>query len=320
MRTIPGVDLAGITSALPTIAQNIIDGDALTIEGHQSGFSQDLRAERIRITPDYFRVMQVALVRGRIFAESDEGDKQPVAIIDETTARRYWMGDPLGGRLRFGRDPGQPWMTVVGIVKDVKNDGLDIDGVPHIYVSIYQSGDRALNVVLRSSLPASALATQIRHEIQSIDPGLPVFDVSSMNDVVGASLASRRFAAELVGGFAGLALLLASIGIYGLLAYMVGQRSREIGIRMAMGASRDVVLKLFLQKGALLSGVGIVTGLIFSASTSSLMASLLYGVHPHDPAVFVTVPLLLLAVAVLASYLPARRATKVDPLVALREP
>jgi putative ABC transport system permease protein len=174
-------------------------------------------------------------------------------------------------------------------------------------------------VVLRTSLPATLLEPQIRHEIQSIDPGLPVFNVSSMNDILDRSLASRRFSADLVGGFAGLALLLASIGIYGLLAYMVGQRSREIGIRMALGARRVDVLKLFLQKGVMLAGVGITAGVVFSASTASMMASLLYGIRPHDPAVFLVVPLLLLAVAVLASYLPARRATKISPIVALRE-
>jgi ABC-type antimicrobial peptide transport system permease subunit len=174
-------------------------------------------------------------------------------------------------------------------------------------------------VVLRTSLPATLLEPQIRHEIQSIDPGLPVFNVFSMNDILDRSLASRRFSADLVGGFAGLAVLLASIGIYGLLAYMVGQRSREIGIRMALGARRDDILRMFLRKGVALAGVGIVGGLVFSASTASIMASLLYGVRPHDPAVFLLVPLLLFAIAVLASYLPARRATKVDPMIALRE-
>jgi ABC-type antimicrobial peptide transport system permease subunit len=140
-----------------------------------------------------------------------------------------------------------------------------------------------------------------------------------MNDVLDRSLASRRFSADLVGGFAALAVLLASIGIYGLLAYMVGQRSRDIGIRMALGARAEDILRMFLRRGVMLAGVGIVVGLIFSASSASVLASLLYGVRPHDPAVFLIVPLLLFAVAVLASYLPARRATKVDPLIALRE-
>jgi ABC-type antimicrobial peptide transport system permease subunit len=168
-------------------------------------------------------------------------------------------------------------------------------------------------------LPASTLEAQIRGAIQSVDPGLPVFNVTSMDEVLDASLASRRFSANLVAGFAVGALLLASIGIYGLLAYMVGQRSREIGLRMALGAQRDDILKLFLRKGVALAGVGIVAGVVVSASTASMMASLLYGVRPHDPAVFLIVPLLLFAVAVLASYLPARRATKVDPMTILRE-
>jgi putative ABC transport system permease protein len=140
-----------------------------------------------------------------------------VAIIDESTARKYWLGrDPLGRRVRFGRDQTKPWLTVVGVVKDIKNDGLDIDGVPHIFVSTYQDPNKQVSVVLRTSLPAALLERQIRHAIQSIDPSLPVFNVVSMNDILDRSLVSRRFSADLVGGFAGLAVLLASIGIYGL--------------------------------------------------------------------------------------------------------
>jgi len=176
-----------------------------------------------------------------------------------------------------------------------------------------------LSLALRTSLPASTLEAQLRGAIQSVDPGLPVFNVTSMDEVLDASLASRRFSANLVAGFAGAALLLASIGIYGLLAYMVGQRSREIGLRLALGAQRADVLRLVLGKGVVLAGLGIVAGVIFSASTASMMASLLYGVRPYDPAVFLMVPLLLLVVAIAASYIPAWRATKVDPIVALRE-
>jgi predicted permease len=320
MKAIPGVELAAITSSLPTTNSNPNAVGGLAIEDRPVESSQDLRAERIRISPDYFKVLQATLLRGRSFTEGDEDGKQLVAIIDESTARKYWpTRDPLGRQVRFGKDPTKPWTTVVGIIKDIKSDGLDIDGVPHIYVSTSQDPSKQVSVVLRTSLPATLLEPQIRHEIQSIDPGLPVFNVSSMDDVLDRSLASRRFSADLVSGFAGLAVLLASIGIYGLLAYMVGQRSREIAIRMALGAGRDNILKLFLRKGVALAGVGIVAGVVFSASTASMMASLLYGVRPHDPAVFLIVPLLLFAIAVLASYLPARRATKVDPMIALRE-
>ena len=323
MSAIPGIELAAITSDLPTTNLSVNGAqaiDALAIEDRTVESSLDLRAGGIRISPDYFKVMQAPLLRGRFFTDGDEDGKQPVVIIDETTARKYWpTRDPLGRRVRFGADHTKPWMTVVGIVKDIKSDGLDIDGIPHIYVPIYQSPNRDLSIVLRTSLPAKVLEPQIRDEIQSIDPGLPAFDVSSMNDVVDRSLASRRFSAELVVGFAAVALLLASIGIYGLLAYMVGQRSREIGLRMILGAPRADILKLVLRKGLVLASVGIVAGVVFSACTASMMASLLYGVRPHDPAVFLAVPLLLLVVALLASYIPAWRATKVDPIVALRE-
>ena len=325
MKAIPGVQLAAITSALPTTNSNpnAVGGLAVelfAIEDRPVESAQGLSAERIRISPDYFAVFQATLLRGRSFTEDDADGKPLVAVIDESTARKYWpTDDPLGRRVRFGKDPAKPWTTVVGVIKDIKHDGLDIDGVPHIYVPVYQDPNKQVSVALRTSLSATLLEQQIRHEIQSIDAGLPVFNVSSMNDILDRSLAARRFSADLVGGFAGLAVLLAAIGIYGLLAYLVGQRSREVGIRMALGARPGDILRMFLRKGVTLAGVGVVAGLVIAASTASLMASLLYGVRPHDPAVFLLVPLLLLAVAALASYLPAYRATQVNPIAALRE-
>ncbi|MGH9731100.1 MAG: ABC transporter permease, partial [Candidatus Acidiferrales bacterium] len=330
---IPGVELAAITSNLPaadtinsdSAAYGATNHNSLDIEDRPTESSGDLSAEIIRVSPDYFRVIQTPLAEGRFFTEADENGKLPVVIIDEATARRYWWPDrdPVGRRLRirlrFWHNPVNQWSTVVGVVKNIKHDGLDVDGVPHIYVPLNQFLGLTLSLVLRTSLPASTLEPQIRGAIQSVDPGLPVFGVTSMDEILDASLASRRFSANLVAGFAGVALLLASIGIYGLLAYMVGQRSREIGIRMALGAQRGDVLKLILRKGVTLAVVGIVAGVIVSAATASLMASLLYGVRPHDPAVFLMAPLLLLVVALLASYIPAWRATKVDPMSALRE-
>jgi predicted permease len=330
---IPGVELAAITSNLP--AADAINGDSaafgatnhnsLDIEDRPTESSGNLSAEVIRISPDYFRVIQTPLVEGRFFTEDDENGKLPVVIIDEATAKRYWWPDhdPVGRRLRirlrFGPNPVNQWSTVVGVVKNIKHDGLDVDGVPHLYVPLNQFLGLSLSLALRTSLPVRSLEPQIRSAIQSVDPELPVFGVTSMDEILDASLASRRFSANLVAGFAGGALLLASIGIYGLLAYMVGQRSHEIGVRMALGAQQGDILRIFLRKGVALAGVGIIAGLVFSAATASMMASLLYGVRPHDPAVFLIVPLLLFAVAVLASYLPARRATKVNPMIALRE-
>ena len=264
--------------------------------------------------------MQSPLIRGRFFTESDEAGKEQVAIIDESTARRYWGNrDPLGRRLRFGQNANAPWMSIVGIVKDIKHDGLDVDGVPHIYVSMYQRQGRVMSIVLRTALPASLLEAKIRHEVQSVDPGLPVFNVRSMGEVMDVSLAPRRFSSVLVGGFAAVALLLASIGIYGLLAYMVGQRTHEIGVRVALGAQPSDILTLILRRGVLFSSAGILAGLFLAAIAAPLMASLLYGVRPIDPLVFLVVPAVFLVVAVLASLVPARRAMSVDPIVALRE-
>ncbi len=323
--TIPGIDRAAMTSDLP--GARPATTAALVIEDRAADSSQGVTAEVIRVSPDYFMLMQCPLIRGRFFLESDESGKQEVAIIDETTARRYWSGiDPVGRRFRMGVNPRLPWVTVVvvvvGIVKDMKQDGLDTDGVPHIFRPIYQQSplrSRAVSVVARTPLPASLLESKIRSEIQAVDPGLPIFNVRSMTDVMDVSIAPRRFSAELVGVFAAVAMLLSSIGIYGLLAYMVGQRSREIGIRVALGAQRPDILKLILGKGLLLAGTGIAIGLILSAISSPLIAGLLYGVRPIDVIVFVTVPLILLVVAFLATYIPARRATTVDPIIALHE-
>ena len=322
MHRIPGVALAGFVSDLP--ASGLGFTFALGIEDRPANGAGDLHAKDILVSPDYFKVMQAPLIRGRFFDESDEDARPRVAIIDESTARRYWPDrDPLGRRVRMGQGA---WMTIVGIVKDIKHEGLDVDGVPHIYVPVYQEFDAAPGyvfrdfcIVLRTSLTASALEPEIRRQVRGIDPNLPVYSVASMHELLDRSLGSRRFSADLVGGFAAVALLLASIGIYGLLAYMVSQRSREIGLRMALGAKRTDILRLIATKGIVLAAIGITAGIILSAAAASGMASLLYGVRPHDPAVFLSVPLLLFAVALAASYLPARRATKVDPMVALRE-
>lgn len=324
LKAIPEVQIAALTSALPTIAP--VESGALAIEDRPVESSADLRAEMIRVSPDYFHAIEAPLVRGRFFAKSDQAGKPLVAIIDEATARRYWPDqDPLGRRLRFGQNPLAPWMTVVGVVRDIKSDGLDVDGVPHIYVSFFQhfegsaSVERELSIVVRTTLSVNALEPRIRQEIQSIDPSLPVFQVSSMDELIDTSLASRRFSAELVGGFAAMALVLASIGVYALLAFMVGQRAREIGLRMALGARRGDILRMVVTKGAALAAWGTIAGVLFSASAAPILASLLYGVQPHDPVVFAGVPLLLFSVATLASFLPARRAAKVDPAITLRE-
>jgi predicted permease len=264
------------------------------------------------------------LIRGRYFAEGDEPGKQLVVIVDETTARTFWPDrDPIGRRMSmrgFGGAANPPWRTVVGVIADIKNDGLDQSGIPHFYSPIYQTLPiRNLSVTVQTSLSAASMEPLIRREIQAVDPNLPVFNVRTMNEVIDGSLASHRFSAELVGVFAVVALLLATVGIYGLLAYMVGQRAQEIGVRMALGAMPSTIGKMIVSRGAGLAGIGVGVGLISSGIMAPLISSLLYGVRPLDPKVFIAVPLILMVVVLLASYIPARRAARVNPIVALRE-
>jgi predicted permease len=321
---IPGVDLASMTTDLPVT--HLSRRRPVNIEDRPDESGKGLFSEITSVTPEYFKVLQASLVRGRYFTEDDDTGKQPVAIVDESAARTYWPDrDPIGRRLSIRSIRGAanpPWCTVVGVIKDIKSDGLDQSGAPHIYRPIYQfPGPRSLSlsVTVRTSLPATSLEPLIRREIQAVDPDLPVFNVRTMNEVIDGSLASRRFSAELVGVFAVVALLLASVGIYGLLAYMVGQRAHEIGVRMALGATPSTIGKMIVSRGAGLAGIGVVVGLILSGIMAPLISSLLYGVRPIDPEVFIAVPLILMVVVLLASYIPARRAARVSPIVALRE-
>jgi len=322
---IPGVDLASMTTDLPVT--HLAWQRPVNIEDRPDESGKGLFSEVTSVTPEYFKVLQASLVRGRYFTEDDDTGKQPVAIVDETTARTFWPDrDPIGRRLSIRGTrrsaANLPWCTVVGVIKDIKSDGLDQSGTLHIYSPIYQfRGTRvlSLNVTVRTSLSATSLEPQIRREIQAVDPDLPIFNVRTMNEVIDGSLASRRFSAEVVGVFAVVALLLASVGIYGLLAYMVGQRTHEIGVRMALGAMPSTIGKMIMSRGVGLTGIGVGIGLLLSGIMAPLISSLLYGVRPIDPEVFLAVPLILMVVALLASYIPARRAARVNPIVALRE-
>jgi len=316
---IPGVDLASMTTDLPVI--HLSRRRLVNIEDRPDESRRGLFSEATGVTPEYFKVLQASLVRGRYFTEDDDTGKQPVAIVDESTARTYWPDrDPIGRRLSIRGAANPLWCTVVGVIKDIKSDGLDQSGAPHIYRPTYQfPGIRSLSVTVRTSLSATSLEPQIRREIQAVDPNLPVFNVRTMNEVIDGSLASRRFSAELVGVFAVVALLLASVGIYGLLAYMVGQRAHEIGVRMALGAMPSTIGKMIVSRGAGLAGIGVGIGLLLSGIMAPLISTVLYGVRPLDPQVFLGVPLILMVVALLASYIPARRAARVNPIVALRE-
>ena len=323
VRAIPGVEFASMTTDLPVTHSS--RPRVVNIEDRPDESGKGLFSQVTSVTPDHFKVLQASLVRGRYFTEDDDTGKEPVAIVDESTARTYWPGrDPIGRRVSMRNPRGAatpPWCTVVGVIKDINSDGLDQSGAPHIYRPIYQfPGYRAFSksVTVRTSFSATSLEPQIRREIQAVDPDLPVFNVRTMKEVIDGSLASRRFSAQLVGGFAVAALLLASVGIYGLLAYMVGQRSQEIGVRMALGAMPSTIGRMIVSRGAGLAGIGVGIGLILSGIMAPLISSLLYGVRPLDPEVFIAVPVILMVVVLLASYIPAWRAARVNPIVALR--
>ena len=258
---------------------------------------------------------------------SDVEGSLPVALVNETFVRLYWPGqDPIGRRIRMGsNDPKRPWMTVVGVIRDERHNGLtgaikEKFFVPYAQFPAARSGDAARNMslVVRTSGDPAALAAPIRAEVRRLDPSLPVANVRRMTDVVAASMATPRLTGSLLTAFGVLALFLAAVGVSGVLSYLVSRRRREIGIRMALGASRRNVLGLIVRRGLLTAAWGVLAGIVGGFALTRLMESLLYGVAPRDPATFVIVALLLFGIALVASALPALRAARVDPLEALR--
>jgi putative ABC transport system permease protein len=269
------------------------------------------------------RAMGMRLLRGRFFDDHDNERGQPVCIIDETSANLYFQNeDPIGKRITtqdphmHGKDPG--WMTIAGVVAHVKNYGVDQPSRVETYVPNAQDPAYGGAVVVRSSSDIALLSSAVRAAVQSLDADLPVFDVRPLGDIVADNSASRRLSVMLIGAFAVLALLLASVGIYGVISYLVSQRHREIGIRMALGAATRDVLSMILLLGARMAGLGIAVGLLGSIALTRLIASLLFQVSALDVATFAGGIIVLCGLVLFASWLPARRATRVDPLVALR--
>ena len=258
-------------------------------------------------------------MRGRLFSELDNDNTPPVAVINQAMAQTYWPNDdPVGKRFKAVK-AGASWITVVGVIANARTQSLVRGEVPQVYLDLYQTGARRLAILLRGHFHTAAIADEVREQVQSLDPTLPVYDTQTLNETVAASLSQRRFSMEMVGLFALTALLLAGLGIYGVISYLVSERTHEIGIRLALGASRSNILRMVLRQGLGLVLVGAAVGLVCALIVSHLMASLLYGVRPTDPLTFAGVALLLIGVALLACYIPARCATRVDPIQALRE-
>ena len=276
------------------------------------------RVERSRVTPNYFHLLGIPLLRGRLFNESDNDTAPQVAVVNEAFAKSFWPNDdPLGKRFKAAK-PDAPWITIVGVIANARTQSLAQADVPQIYLDIYQTGAKHLAIFIRGHLERTAIPDQVREHVQSVDPTLPVFGAQTLNETVAASLSQRRFSMEMVGLFALTALLLAGLGIYGVISYLVSERTHEIGIRVALGASRSNILRMVLRQGLGLAIMGAAVGFVCALIVSHLMASLLYGVRPTDPLTFAGVALLFIGVALLACYLPARRAMKVDPIQALR--
>jgi putative ABC transport system permease protein len=318
LAAIPGVQAAGFKNPL--------------LGGWQSSFAIGGRplptpenfpeAEMSRVSPGALEAMNAQLFRGRFLAPSDNENSQKVCIIDDRLAGQYWPGeDPIGKHVLMDEPkPGEepPVTTVVGEIHEIKNYGVDQPVLPEIFVPFAQRPGSGGDLVIRSTVDAAGITAAIRSAAQSVDPDVPIYDVRTLESFVAENIAPRRLSVILLSLFAGLALLLAAVGIYGLMSYSVTQRHHEIGIRMALGAQSGDVLNLVVRQGTALAVTGVGIGVIGALAATRLIARLLFGIRPSDPATYVSVALLLSSVALLASYIPARRAARIDPMVALR--
>ncbi len=324
IRALPGVEAAGTVRVLP-LATSIGDY-GLDVEGFEEAPGRNAKGDWQVASDGAFEALGTRLIRGRWFTASDTTDGPVVAVVNETLARTYWT-DPnavVGGHIKVGNSK-NPWATVVGIVADERHNGVTGVVKEKFYIPVSQwhvaNGGflaRGAFVVVRTAGDPMRLATSVREAVRSIDPNLPVANVRPMTEVVSSSLATPRLTGFLLGTFAAIALILAAVGIYGVLSYLVARRTHEIGIRLAIGAARSQVLQLVLRQGLGLAVAGIVIGVPAAFALTRVMQSVLYQVRPSDPITFVVVPAILVVVALAAAGLPAFRATRVSPLIALR--
>jgi putative ABC transport system permease protein len=314
----PGVQAAGGSMNLPLNASGYAIGRGFIPEGRPLTVDENKDASFSSITGDYFRALQIPLLAGRTFERRDNPDAPKVVIINEAIAKRHF-GSPaeaIGKRLSIWHD--EKFMReIVGVVGDTKTGSLTGEGGAQIYVPNAQARENFMGLVIRTAGDPAAFATTLRHEVQALDKDQPIYNVRTMDDVVANSLGTRRVSMQLFTVFAVAALLLAALGIYGVMAYSVAQRTQEIGIRIALGAQKGDVLRLVVRQGMILAVIGVVAGLIGAFALTRVLGSLLFSVRPDDPLTFLAISLLLVMVAFLACYLPARRASRVDPVVAL---
>ena len=320
-RTLPGVAEIAIgngTSVPLDHARQDENFVRVLVEGRGTPANAAPLVESCLVTPEYFHLMGMTLERGVFFGDFDTEKTAEVAVINAAMAQMFWpKEDAIGKRLQL--NPAAPsWVTVIGIVANARAEALDNAGIPQIYSSLYQRGSKRLVVFLKGHLDTAAIPDQVRAQVQAVDARLPVFSAQTLSRTVSAALDQRRFSMELVGAFALAALLLAALGIYGVISYTVGERTHEIGIRLALGADRGTIMGMVLRQGLRLTIAGAALGLAGAWTTSHFMAGLLYGVSPGDPLTFAGVIVLFATIAFAACYVPARRATELDPLSALR--
>jgi predicted permease len=312
---LPGVVAEGVVSTLPLTGE--VGWGQINVEGYAPPPGQELQADLRGAGTDYFRTMEIPLRKGRFFTEDDSADKPIVAIIDEKFAQRFWPdSDPIGKHLWW--NPKNP-MTIVGVVGAVKQYGLETDGKIVAYFPHHQWPSNRMFLAVRTSSDAAGLASAVVSEIRAVDPDVVVYGIRTMQDRLYDSLARQRFSTTMLGAFAAFALLLAAIGLYGVMSHLVTQSTRDIGVLVALGARPGNIIRLVVQQGMGLAGIGIVVGLVGAVALTRVMTSLLFGVSTTDALTFGTVPALLAAVAFAATVIPAWRATRVDPMVALRE-
>src|SRR6185369_5314657 len=318
MKTVPGVRDVSVVSNVPLTDLDI--QLSFNIEGHPPYKPGDPSvADYTVVGSDYFRTMNIAVLRGRVFTDQDTTKTQPVIIVSEAFTKRYFPNeDAIGKRVIFD-EPQKTPREIVGVVDDVRRKGLDVDVNPEMYVSYIQNPERRMNLVLRTEArDASQITPAARAQVKAFDPNQIIWRAQTLEQLLGTSVAPRKFNMLLLGIFAGVALLLAAVGLYGVMSYSVSWRTQEIGIRMALGANRADVLKLVVRQGMMMTVIGLVLGLAGAFALSRVLTGMLYGVSATDPLTFTGVSIVLLVVALLACLIPARRATHVDPIIALR--
>jgi putative ABC transport system permease protein len=315
---LPGVEFAAVTTVLPLAGTN--SDSSFAIEGRTNERNAPSPDEEKReVSADYFRAIGTPLIRGRFFTVADNADAPPVIVINQALAKKYWPNqDAVGKRIVMGGMSSNPtWITIVGVVGDIKHTGLDAEPNPEMYVPFAQYPYKSMIFTVRSAQDPRLLVSVIRSQIQAIDPAQPVANIRTFEQVIADSLAPRRLSVVLLGVFAGAAVLLAAIGIYGVISFLVVQRTHEIGVRMALGAQRADVLRLIIGRASKLVGVGTAAGLVLAFFSTRALQALLYRVSAFDAPTFLLVTFVLGVVAFAASYLPAQRATRADPMIAL---